>query len=147
MTPTEAIIAFWKNFWWLVIMAAVAVGVFVGGWQGGWWLQSSAATHEYQIQQNGVNNQDTERANITSWFGNLTQENVQLTEAQAAKPLNPTLVGQIKVEEAAQANQICATAENISGVPLPADQAQFVKVNCQDGVVISTSKYFIPGAI
>jgi hypothetical protein len=151
MSPAE----FWVGFWkWagtgigLCVLGVVAIGALViGGWQANWWFASHNATRSYQVQQEGVNNQDTTRANITQWFGNLTQENVQLTEAQTAKPLNPTLVGQIKIELAAQADDICAAAENISGVPLPADQAKFVTVNCQDGVVISTSPYFIPGAV
>jgi hypothetical protein len=147
MTPTEGIIAFWKNFWWLCLIALGAVGLVLGMWQAGWWFAGQNATKSYQIQQQGVNNQDTTRANITNWFGNLTQENVQLAEAKAAHPVNISLVGQIKIEAAAQADDICAAAENISGVPLPADQEQFVKANCQDGVVISTSPYFIPGAI
>jgi hypothetical protein len=147
MTPTEVLVAFWKSFWWLVLIALAAIGLVLGMWQAGWWFAGQNATKSYQIQQEGTNNQETTRANITQWFGNLTQENVQLTEAQQAKPFNPTLVGQIKVELASQADNICAAADQISGVPLPADQGQFVKVNCQDGVVISTSPYFIPGAV
>lgn len=151
ITPASVWVSFWRwagtGIGMIVVAFFVILAIVLGCWQAGWWFTSHNATRSYQVQQQGVNNQETERGNITTWFGNLTQDNVQLAEAEAAHPVNISLVGQIKVETAAQANQICATAENISGVPLPTDQQKFVSVNCQDGVVVSTSPYFIPGAI
>lgn len=138
----EGAVWFGRNAWWLIIAALACIGLFVGGWQGGWWLQNSAATHNYQITQNGTSNQDTLRAQITKGFTDLTAEDVQ---AAAAKG-NPGLVGQIKIEAAAQAGTLCQDMQQVTGVSLPPQQLAWYNANCSLGVLVPTSPYYIPAA-
>jgi hypothetical protein len=141
ITPAE----FWSGFGrWIgvgLFIAALIAGLVVGGWQAGWWFSNQNATRNYQQTQNGTSNQDTLRAQITQGYVNLTQEDVQIAAAQAQ--YNPSLTGQLKVEASSQAGDICQLGEQVTGVPLPANQAAWLNTNCNTGVLTPTSKYYI----
>lgn len=140
MTPTEAIIAFWKNFWAIILAIGFLIGLVWGLWAGGVILAKANATANYQIQHNGVQYQTTNENQITKGFGQLNSEQVQLTEAQQTH--NTPLIGEIKVEQDSQAGTLCSEGENVSGV-VPADQAAWFHVNCLDGAVAPGSQYYI----
>jgi hypothetical protein len=145
MTPAE----FWVSFWrwagtWvgITVLALVALFALVGAlWGGGVILAKHNATANYQIQHNGVQYQSTNSANIVKGFNQLNLEAGQLTMAQQSR--NTALVGEIKVEEASQAGTICFQGENVSGVPLAADQQAWLRINCLDGAVAPTSQFYI----
>lgn len=139
-------VSFWRGFGkWIgvcLFIAALIAAFVVGGWRVGWWFSNQNATRSYQQTQNGTSNQDTLRAQITKGFTNLTAESVQ---AAAAKG-NPGLVGQIKIEESAQAGELCTDMQQVTGVPLPAQQVTWYHANCSLGVLVPTSPYYIPAA-
>ena len=142
MTPGQVGVAFWKWFW-VGVAGLVLLGALI--WVGsefGWWLSSQNATRQYQITQNGTSNQDTLRGQIDKGFQQITAEDVQVAQAKAAK--NTNLVGQIRVEEAAQAGVLCSDMEQVTGVPLPAGQAAWNSLNCVNGTVAPGSAYYIP---
>lgn len=135
------------------VTLAVIAGIIVGGWKLNWWLASSVQTHQnslakqnatqqYQIQQNGVSNQDTTRQNITNGFDTL----LHLVVEEGAYKSNPSEAEAIQSEVGSEAATICGFAANISGVSLPAQQAQWVAKNCTDGSVSPSSSYYVPSA-
>jgi hypothetical protein len=126
----------------LGVLAGFAVigAIVIGGWKGGWWLQNASASHQYQIQQNGVQNQDTLRQQIDKGFVQIIGEDVQVVQAKG----DTALIGQIRVEEANQAYTLCQQMEQVAGVPLPGDQADWYSSNCTDGSVAPASVYYIP---
>jgi hypothetical protein len=142
ITPGGVAAGFWRWFW-VGVCCLALLGVLI--WVGsafGWWLSSQNATRQYQITQNGTSNQDTLRGQIGKGFQQITAEDVQVAQAKAAG--NTNLVGQIRVEEAAQAGVLCSDMEQVSGVPLPADQAAWNTLNCVNGTVAPASVYYIP---
>lgn len=142
ITPGEVAVAFWRWFWVAVGACALIAALIVGGWRAGWWFAGQNATRQYQITQNGTSNQDALRTSIDSGFQRITAEDVQVAQAKDAG--NTNLVGQIRVEEAAQAGVLCSDMEQVSGVPLPADQAAWNALNCVNGTVAPASVYYIP---
>ena len=140
MTPTEAVIAFWKNFWIFILAGLALVGLVWGLWAGGVFLAKANATANYQIQHNGVQYQTTNEQQITKGFDQLNSEGVQLVQDQQAH--NTALIGEVKVEQDSQAGTLCSEGENVSGV-VPADQAQWFQANCLDGAVAPGSQYYI----
>src|ERR1700678_1851093 len=101
ITPGGGVMTFWKLFW-VGVGALALIGALI--WVGsafGWWLSGQNATRQYQITQNGTSNQDTLRGQIDKGFQQITAEDVQVAQAKDAG--NTNLVGQIRVEEAAQA--------------------------------------------
>jgi hypothetical protein len=135
---THALVQFWKNFWGIVLAAALVVGLVVGLWAGGVILSKANATAQYQIQHNGVQYQVTNENQITKNFQTLTNESVQLEQAKG----DPTLIGLIKVEQDSLAGTLCSEGENVSGV-VPADQAAWFHGNCLDGAVAPSSPFYI----
>lgn len=139
-TPAD----FWKGFgtWIGVILFVGGITglVILLGWQVGWWFNGQNATRQYQVTQNGVSNQDTLRANIGNWFVLLLQEQRSIIADRG----NMSLEGQDKVEASATASRICGQAEQVTGVPLPPDQAAWVRANCTMGVLSPASSLYIP---
>lgn len=142
ITPGE----FWNGFGrWIGTACAlvlIAFLVILVGWRVGWWFSNQNATRGYQQTQNGTSNQDTLRTQITSGMTSLTAEGVQAAQAKG----NSGLVGQIKVEEAAQAGTLCSDMQQVTGVSLPPQQVAWYNANCSMGVVSPTSPYYIPAA-
>lgn len=137
---------FWRGFGtWIgvgLFLALVTAGIVLGGWSAGWWFSNQNATRQFQQTQNGTSNQDSLRAQVTSDFQLLAQEDRQAIADKG----NASLVGQDKVESAATALKLCQAGTQLStAVPLPADQAAWFGVNCQDGAISTSSKYFILG--
>ena len=52
----------------------------------------------------------------------------------------------LKAQRAAIAGIACSDAAQITGIPLPADQAQWVSANCSDGSVSPSSTLYVTGA-
>ena len=138
----------------LIVAGILLLALFIGLWKGGWILASNATKHsieiqkqqangQYQIQQQGASNQETLRAQIGKDFAQLTTEDVQIAVAAG----NPGLVGTLKVEAAAQAGTLCEIGSQVSSaVAYPPDERAWFSANCADGVLIPTSKYYIPSA-
>lgn len=138
-SPRSVMRAGWR--WSGVALAALLLlgGLILGGWQAGWWFAAHNATRQYQVTQNGVSNQDTLRAQVTS---NLAQVATVTTQIAAY----PSDAAALKAQRAGIANVVCSDAAQISGVPLPAQQAQWVAVNCSDGSVSPGSTLYVIGA-
>ena len=111
-------------------------------WQAGWWFASHDATRQYQLIQNGVSNQDTLRAQVTAKLADVTTITTQI----AAAKNDPAEVSALQAQRAAIAGIACSDAAQITGVPLPAQQAQWVSVNCSDGSVSPSSTLYVTGA-
>lgn len=128
-----------------IVLAAVFViglGLTFAGWKVGWWFTAQNATRQYQVIQNGVSNQDTLRAQITSQLATVTTITTQIAETGN----DPAEVSALKAQRAAVAGIACSDAAQITGVPLPAQQAQWVSVNCSDGTVSPGSPLYQVGA-
>ena len=128
----------------VVGLAVLAIGLILGlvGWQAGWWFAAHNATRQYQLTQNGTSNQDTLRAQITAQLANVTTITTQIAEAGN----DPAEVTALKDQRMAVAGIACSDAAQITGVPLPAQQAQWVSVNCSDGTVSPGSNLYQVGA-
>jgi hypothetical protein len=140
-TPADA----WRGFWrWLSVGvgALVVIGlVILAGAHFGWWLQNQDATHQNQIIQNGVSNQETLRAEITSKIGDVEQMTVQIDNpAYAAERAD------IEQSRYIAAQLVCGDAAEITGVPLRPAENSWVLTNCLDGNVKATSPYYVNGA-
>ena len=134
---------------WLPVAIVVTLAVLlVGGiatlvcWQAGWWFASHDATRQYQLTQNGVSNQDTLRAQVTAKLADVTTITTQI----AAAKNDPAEVSALQAQRAAIAGIACSDAAQITGIPLPAQQAQWVGVNCSDGSVSPSSTLYVTGA-
>ena len=129
------------------IIVTLAV-ILVGGiatlvcWQAGWWFASHNATRQYQVIQNGVSNQNTLRAQVTAKLADVATITTQIAATN-----DPAEVGALKAQRAAIAGIACSDAAQINPVvPLPADQAQWVTINCSDGSVSPGSNLHVTGA-
>lgn len=142
ITPTRVFLGLGRWAWLGVIGFLVIAGIVIGGWQASWWFSSQNATKNYQVTQNGVSNQDTLRTNIDTGFGTLLREEAQV----GADKTNPSLATDAQAEASNEANTICGWAAQVSGVPLPAQQAAWVTQNCQDSDLSPSSSYYIKGA-
>lgn len=144
-TPGWTLAKFWEWFpvWAvvLVVLCLVGGGVTYAGHVFGWWLSAQDATHQAQITQNGYANQTSLREQIDNQFQTVTSETVQIEQNKT----DPGMVAALKPQRMASANMICADAQEIVGVPLPADEAQWVAVNCLDGTVSMKSPIYTAG--
>lgn len=121
----------------LAVVLALSGAVTLVCWQAGWWFASHDATRQYQVIQNGISNQDTLRAQITSNLATIATITTQIAEGGPAAALG--------AQREAIANIACADAEQITGVPLPPQQAQWVVTNCQGGAVSPGSSLYQAG--
>ena len=124
-TPTEVATAFWRWFWIGAAGLALLTGLIIGGWQLGWWFQAQNATRQAENTQNGYSNQVTLRQQVTAQPG-------------AAVPA-------LEAQRAAVAAIVCADAAQVTGTPLPAQQAQWAARNCTAGIVSPSSTYYQAG--
>lgn len=122
----------------------IILGTILGvvGWRIGWWFTAQNATRQYQVIQNGDSNQSTLRAQITSKLGDVTT----ITTEIAAPGTSQGEAAALKDQRAAVAGIACSDAAQITGVSLPAQQAQWVSVNCSDGSVSPSSSLYVTGA-
>ena len=121
----------------LAVLMALIGGVTLVCWQAGWWFASHDATRQYQLTQNGTSNQDTLRAQITSDLATVATITTQIAEGGPAAALG--------AQREAVANIVCSDAGQITGVPLPLQQAQWVARNCQGGAVSPGSSLYQAG--
>ena len=126
----------------LAVLLVLGGGLTLACWQMGWWFTAHNATRQYQVIQNGVSNQDTLRAQITSQLANVTTLTTQIAEAGN----DQAEVAALKDQRAAIAGIVCSDAAQITGVPLPAQQAQWASTNCSGGTVSPSSDLYEAGA-
>jgi hypothetical protein len=127
----------------LVPLAAIVLlaALVLGGWQAGWWFRSQDATRQAELTQNGYSNQVTLRQQVTAQFAT-----VETVTAQIAAAGNDTsLITALQAQRAGIAGIVCADAAQISGSPLPLQQAQWAAANCQDGALSSGSTLYQAG--
>lgn len=145
-TPAGVIRETWRWFpAWVVVTFAVMVlvgGVILVGWQADWWFASHNATRQAQVTQNGYSNQTTLRGEVTADFATLTSIGVQVAGAKG----DLSMTTELRTERAATAGKVCAEAAQVSGTPLPVQQAQWVTANCTAGTLSPNSPDFVPGA-
>jgi hypothetical protein len=141
MTPAEVAVSFWRWFWVGIGALALTAGLILGGWRAGWWFTAQNATRQAQLTQSGYANQSTLRAQVTQLYATLASEDVQIAQASG----DPSMVTELKSERAATAGQVCADAAQVSGTPLPAQQAEWVSVNCANGTLSPSSRDYSQG--
>lgn len=138
----------------IIVAVLLVVALAVGLYKAFWAVSSNSTAHSLKIQQQQANGQYVNQQTGTSYqgslrekigkdFAQLTTEDVQVAAAAG----NPSLVGTLKVEAAAQAGTLCQEGSEVNtAIEYPADEQTWFHANCQDGVLIPTSKYYIPGA-
>ena len=144
-TPAGVIRETWRWFpaWVVVLFAAL---LLIGGvtWAGsalGWWLSAQDATHQAENTQDGYANQSTLRSQVTAKLADVDTITTQI----AAAGSDTSLTAALKAQRADIAGIVCGDAAQITGTPLPAQQAQWVSVNCQDGAVSPGSALYQAG--
>lgn len=110
----------------LVGATVILSGLILGGWQAGWWFTKHNVNREAHVIRNSYGNQQTLRDQITAKLGDVTGLDSQIAA-------NPSDVVQLKAQRHAVANIVCQDAEQVSGDPLPIDQAQWISTNCVMG--------------
>jgi hypothetical protein len=119
----------------------VLVGVPLGGWQAGWWFKAQNTTRQNELIQNGYSNQLTLRQQVAEKFSEVENIGVQLAKAGNDTSLTPSLLAQ----RASIAGIVCQDAAEITGTPLPADQAAWVGANCANGTLSPNSSLYQAG--
>lgn len=122
----------------VIVLGAVLTLV---GWRIGWWFTAQNATRQAEVIQNGYSNQSTLRSQVTAKLADVTQ-----ITAEIAATKDVSEVAALKDQRAAVAGIACSDAAQITGTPLPADQAQWASANCSDGSVSPSSPLFVTGA-
>ena len=122
-------------------IAIVVIGIVLAfiGWQAGWWFTAQNATRQYQVTQNGTGNQHTLRDQITARLADVAGITVQIAQ-------HPDQAAALKVQRAAFAGIVCSDADQVTGVPLPADQAKWVTANCAAGSLSPSSLLYVNGS-
>lgn len=121
----------------IIVLAAILTLV---GWRIGWWFTAQNNTRQAQLTQNGYSNQTTLRSQVTEKLSEVASMTTQVDAASGQQAAD------LKAQRMAIANIVCGDAAQITGVPLPADQAAWVKSNCSDGSVSPGSPLFVTGA-
>lgn len=140
-TPAEVITTFWKWFWVIVGALVLLAALILGGWQAGWWFQAHNATRQAQNTQNGYANQSTLRQQVTSQLAAVYSLTTQIAESKGDQPL----IAALGPQRTAIAGIVCSDAAQVTGTPLPAQQAQWVTANCTGGTVSPDSTYYQAG--
>jgi hypothetical protein len=130
----------WMNA--LIVIAVLCGALTLAGHAFGWWLSAQDATHQAQNTQNGYANQTTLRQQVTSQLAQSEQVSTQI----AGNGTDAALITQLKVQRAAIDGQVCSDAAEITGTPLPAQQAAWVTVNCLNGTLSPKSPEYVTGA-
>lgn len=129
--------ALFANIWLWIIGSVILTGVIVaGGWRLNWWFAGKAVNYQAHILRNSYANQQTLRDQITQQIGNVLSISTQITETQDQQE-----IAALKAQRLAVVGIVCQDADEVTGDPLPVDQAQFVQANCTSGVVSPSSAY------
>lgn len=129
----------WVNA--LIIVFVSVAALAVAGHYLGWWLSAQDATHQAQNTQNGYANQSTLRQQVTSQLAQVDAITTQIAEAGS----DGGLAAALKVQRMAIAGTVCSDAAQVTGTPLPPQQAQWVSANCTAGNVSPSSTYYQAG--
>jgi hypothetical protein len=108
---------------------ALIAAIVLGGWQLGWWFTAQNANRQAHVIRQGYSNQQSLREQITQKIGTVEDIGVQLDQPG----LDPTTKAQLAAEEKAVLAIVCQDADEVTGDPFPADQAQFISANCLYG--------------
>ena len=141
ITPTRVVIGFWRWLWVGIGALAVIGGLVYAGHAFGWWLSAQDATHQAENTQNGYSNQTTLRQQVTSQLATVTGITTQIAGADGSQ----SLVTALKAQRMSIAGIVCSDAAEISGTPLPQQQAQWAAANCLDGSVSPQSPIYQAG--
>jgi uncharacterized protein HemX len=137
ITPTGVLV---EGFRWLpvlIVTMAVLAALILGGWRAGWWFSNQNAGREAHQIRNGYSNQQSLREQITQQIGN-----VQAVTTQIAASTDPGLVTALKAQRMAIAAIVCQDVSEVTGDPLPAQQATWAAANCQAGNVAPGSSSY-----
>ena len=140
ITPGTVMSGFWRWFGVGLFTLLVLAVLILVGWQAGWWFAGQNATREAHLIRNGYSSQQSLREQITQQIANV---DTLTTQIAATKDSN--LTSALKAQRAAVAGIACQDAAGVTGDPLPAQQAQWVTVNCAAGAVRPGSPYYQAG--
>lgn len=121
---------------WLLAAFAVATVLVLVGWRVGWWMNAKATNYQAHILRSSYANQQTLRDQITAQIGNVASITAQISETNDAGEK-----AALKAQRLAVAAIVCGDADQVTGDPLPTDQAQWVQENCAAGSVSPTSSF------
>lgn len=113
----------------LAILAGVsALALLVLGiWWVGWWFTAQNTNKQAHINRSNFGYQQTLRDEILTDLDAYNQAGVDASwpgaNAQA-----------LQAQQKAVLNKLCREAAQVTGDPLPQDQADFVAANCMNGV-------------
>lgn len=122
----------------LLILFLIIGGGSLAAWRIGWIFAQKNADLQAHVIRHGYSNQTTLRDQITQNIGNVSTLTVQIIQVANT---NPALSSSIQAQRYAIAGIVCRDADQITGDPLPADQAQFVAANCSAGSVNINSSF------
>lgn len=118
------------------LMASILVLALIvwGGWQIGWWFTNQNVNRESHLIRNSFGNQQTLRDQITQNIGTVLSITSQIAQ-------DPSAADQLKAQRIAVVSIVCGDAAQVTGDPLAADQASFIKTNCYAGNISPSSPY------
>jgi len=121
--------SFWRSVPGVLLGLGLLVALVLGGWQAGWWFRTQNVNREAQTYQNGYANQSAMRDEISRKLADVNQYTVQISNpAYAAEKQS------IVQSRAYAAMLVCGDAAQLNpGTVLPADEQQFISINCLDG--------------
>lgn len=136
-SPADFYTHFWRWFGVALFCLAVIAGLVVGGWQAGWWFTNQNVNRESHMIRNGFANQQTLREQITTQIGNVDTITVEIAQVSG----NAAEIGALEAQRIAVVNIACQDASQVTGDPLPSQQAAWVAKNCLAGVIRPGSPY------
>lgn len=137
ITPGSVHTTFWRWFG-TGIFAVIVIGVITfAGWQAGWWFSNQNASREAHQIRSGYSNQQTLREQITTQIANVGAFAVQIDQAAG----DQQEIGDLWSQRVSVANIACQDIDEVTGDPLPADQAAWGRANCQEGSISPASPY------
>ncbi len=140
ITPGTVMSGFWRWFGVGLFTLIILAALILTGWQAGWWFAGQNATREAHLIRNGYSNQQTLREQITQQIANIDTLTTQIAATH-----DRNLISALTAQRAAVAGIACQDAAGVTGDPLPAQQAQWVTVNCAAGAVRPGSRFYQAG--
>ncbi len=130
-----------RAIFWTGVFVVLCLAVSLVGWRIGWFFKEQNANREAHVIRKGYSNQQTLREQITKNIGDVSSITVQIAQLGDADPATSAA---LKAQRKAIINIGCEGAVQISGDPLPADQATWVAQNCLNGSINPNSLYYAP---
>lgn len=124
------------TFSWILAAVVTVAAIVLLGWLVGWWFTDQNINRESHALRNSYANQQTLRDQITQNIGNVLSISTQITETS-----DPGTKAALKAQRVAVVNIVCGDAAQVTGDPLSADQASFIKTNCEAGNIKPGSPY------